>query len=303
MFDERLKVIYNFRMSDTSEDESSQLSLKLQETPSLAKVKKILSLEEAGEALKISNVPISVGGFIIGGVPGKSRMRESFGASTRRKQDEVGRESLVGYARTGFGFGSRDIKKVVTRKQISKARHMGGRQIFKRAMKISSTSSSSGEDEEEEKREVKVFKKWNMIDSDEEEDTVGQAGAQRPDNENNSAETGWHSHTYVGPEEARPREEVLREHTPPSSSLGPSPHNSPVQSAVQETIDSLERDLKQEERRREKDAKKRKDEMLDEMMLRLLEEKEKRCTEERQREFFRTAAHLIKCRRGCEDTR
>ena len=179
---------------------------------------------------------------------------------------------------------------------------MGGRQIFKRAMKISSASSSSGEDEEEEKREVKVFKKWNMIDSDEEEDTVGQAGAQRPDNENNSAETGWHSHTYVGPEEARPREEVLREHTPPSSSLGPSPHNSPVQSAVQETIDSLERDMKQEERR-EKDAKKRKDRMLDEMMLRLLEEKEKRCTEERQREFFRTAAHLIKCRRGCEDTR
>ena len=184
VFDERLKVIYNFRMSDTSEDESSQLSLKLQETPSLAKVKKILSLEEAGEALKISNVPISVGGFIIGGVPGKSRMRESFGASTRRKQDEVGRESLVGYARTGFGFGSRDIKKVVTRKQILKARHLGGRQIFKRAI---TTSSSSSEDEEEEQRAgAQVFKRWNVIDSDEEECTVRQAGESRHDKENNS---------------------------------------------------------------------------------------------------------------------
>ena len=325
-------MVYHFRMYDTSSSSSSSesedgeeeiippLSRKLQETPSLAKVQNILSIEEAGEAAKISNVPISVGGFFAGGVPGKIRTRESFGEKRekeeKRKRDEakrdardareVRRESLVGYARTVHAarFERKGDEKVVTRKQTLKARHLGGRQIFKRAI---TTSSSSSEDEEEEQRGgVQVFKRWNVIDSDEEEGTVGQAGEPRPDKENKSTESSRGSHKTsknVGPEEAGAREEVLREHTPPSSSLGPSPPNSPVQPSVQEAIDSLERDLKREERRREKEAKKRKEEMLEEMMLRLLEERGKRCTEEREKELLRTAAHMIKCKKGCDDAR
>ena len=41
---------------------------------------------------------------------------------------------------------------------------------------------------------------------------------------------------------------------------------------------------------------------MEEMLLELLDERMKRCTEERERELLRTAAHLIKCK-GCADTR
>ena len=107
---------------DGGEEETSplRLSKKLQEIPSLAKVKKILPIEEVGEAAKISNVQISVGGFIVGGFPGQSRARE---LSAKRKPDEekrdakVGRKSLV---KKSARVGRKDVKKVVTRKQCVK---------------------------------------------------------------------------------------------------------------------------------------------------------------------------------------
>ena len=339
------------------EESSSQLSRKLQETPSLAKVKHILSIEEAGQAAKISNMPIHVGGFFAGGVlgesrwgayvnwkqgeevgkgkvgsivekeeftsigrktsvgqflagggvPGKSRTRKSLGASVQRNQgkekkyDKAGGKSFVEsdkYARIGHKDGERDV----TKKQIAEARHLGGRQIFKRAIMISS-SSSEDEEEEEVQRGVHMFKRWNIISSDEEEDIVTdsrEAGMPRLDDENNSVETNLQSHktgkNVGGHQEAQARREVclLRENTPPSSSLGPSPSKSPVQ----EAISSLEKVMKQEQRRKEKEVKKSKDEMV----LRLLDERMKRCIEEGEKEFLCMAAHLINCK-GCQDTR
>ena len=156
-----------------SEDEevekecSSRLNRKLQETPSLAKeVNYNLFIDEARVAWKISNVPNDEGGFFAGGVPGKSRTGESFGAPIKRKQGEE--RGNAKFKRKGFidkaGSFGKEIDKKVTRRQILEARHSGGRQIFKRAIMISSSSTSEDE-EEEEKRAVGVCKRWNMISS------------------------------------------------------------------------------------------------------------------------------------------
>jgi len=298
-----------------SEDEevekeySSRLNRKLQETPSLAKeVKHNLSIDEARVAWKISNVPNDEGGFFAGGVPGKSRTGESFGAPIKRKQGEE--RGNAKFKRKGFidkaGSFGKEIEKKVTRRQILEARHSGGRQIFKRAIMISSSSTSEDE-EEEEKRAVRVCKRWNMISSDEEEeDSIGQAGSPWPDNESHPAEPGPpQSHTTsknVNVKEASVREEVFlqRENTPPSSSLGPSPPNSPTEPYVQQKTTNL--DKKQKEKREYKNVLKRKEGMLEEMLLKLLDERGKRCKGEEEKELLCIAVHLVQCR-GCDDAR
>ena len=271
------------------EENSSRLSRKLQGTPSLAKAKGNLPLHEPGEAPKISDVLLGAGVFtdgavFIDGVTGGSRE-----GVVKGKQGTKG-----GSTRAGREY----LEKEVTRKQIKKARQLGSRQIFKRAIM---TSSSSSEDEDEQ-RVAKVSKRWNIICSDDEEDVDGQERAAGPDTENNSR-----PHTAsknVDNQEAEVGICFIGESTPPSSSLGPSPNNSPAQHSVQEAINLLERDRQQEqgEQTRKDNDDKRKNEMLDEMILRLLEERERRCEEEGERELLRIAAHWIACR-GCDDTR
>ena len=281
---------------EVEEEISSRLNRKLQETPSLAKeVKYNLSLNEARVAWKISNVPNSEGGFFAGGVPGKSRTRESFGVLVKRKQgEEKGKKGYVGKE----GSSGKEIDKEVTRRQIRGARHSGGRQIFKRAIMISS-SSSEDEEEDEIKRNVRVYKRWNMISSDEEEeDPIEQAGSQCVETVPQSLTTSRNVHV----KEASAREQVLfaRENTPPSSSLGPSPPNSPAEPHDQQETINL--DKKQEQGSKDKEVTKRREKMLEEMLLKLLDERGKRCKGEEEKALLRIAVHLIQCK-GCDDAR
>ena len=269
---------------EDEEENSSRLSRKLQETPSLAKVKDSLSLEEANKAVRISDVPIGAGVFI-GGVVGKSRMTECFGASAKKKQRSA-------------RIRRKDIEKEVMIKQIREARQ---RKTFKRAIIISSSEDEEGKWETE---GVRASKRWNIISSgEEEEDSIRKAGSQCPDNENNSAETGQHLFTTsknVDTQEAPGREEAFftSENTSPSSSLGPSPPNSPsAECDVQKALNYIK------ERRKENfKAKKREEEMLEEMLLRLLDERGRRCKGEGEKELLCMAAHILRCN-GCHETR
>ena len=287
-----------------SEDEGveeSSSSQKLQETPSLARVKKdALSLEEGDEAARISDVAVGLESWrgecgVIDRAPGlgKTRTREWFGASARGNRESARIERI-------------NVEKEVARKQIQKqAKKLGSRKNFKRAILITSTSSESEEDEEEVQKRCssRVVKRWNISSSDEEENPIKQAEGSRPNDENNSMEeTNLHTTSNkVGVQEVLAGEETLRENTPPSSSLGPSPPNSPAaEPYVQKALNNI--------RQRRKDIleeKKRKEKMMDEISLRLFEERGKRCREENkegEKELLRMAAHVFKCK-GCSNTR
>ena len=166
------------------------------------------------------------------------------------------------------------------------------------------SSSSSEDDGEEGKGVVRVCKRWNKINSDEEEEhSIEQAGSPWPDNKNHPAEPGppqsHKTRKNVNVKEVSAIEEVFfaRENTPPSSSLGPSPPNSPTEPYVQQKTTNL--DKKQKEKREDK---KRKEGMLEEMLLKLLDERGKRCKGEEEKELLCIAVHLIQCR-GCDDAR
>ena len=279
-----------------SEDEGveeSSSSQKLQEIPSLARVKKdALSLEEGDEAARISDVAVGLESWrgecgVVDRAPGlgKTRTREWFGASARGNRESARIERI-------------NVEKEVARKQIQKqAKKLCDRKNLKRAILI---SSSSSEGEEEEKSCVsRVAKRWNISSSDEEENPIKQAEGSRPNDENNSMEeTNLHTTSNkVGVQEVLAGEETLRENTPPSSSLGPSPPNSPAaEPYVQKALNNI--------RQRRKDIleeKKRKEKMMDEISLRLFEERGKR-RKEGEKELLRMAAHVFKCK-GCSNTR
>ena len=218
------------RMFDTSsssssesedEREESSSSQKLQETPSLARVvKDTLSLGKGDEAALISDVAVGVESWrgecgVIDRAPGpgKTRTREWFGASARRKRESARIERI-------------NVEREETRKLIQKqARKLGSGKNIKSAILIS-PSSSEGEEEVERRCASRVSNRWNIISSDEEENPTRQAEGPRPDHENISVEeTGPHSYltiNKVGAQEFVAREE----NTPPSTSLGPSPSNS-----------------------------------------------------------------------------
>ena len=273
---------------EEEEENTSRLSWELQETPSLAEeVKDCLSLKEAGEAAGISDMPIGVGVFISGAL-GKNGRREPFRASANKIQRSA-------------RIRRKDIEKEMTRKRIWEARQ---RKTFKRA-----TIIASSEDEEKgETRGATLCKRWNMISSDEnEEEPTRKAGSSYPDNENNSVKAGPGPHwrtacKYIGTQEASARGGVffVGENTTPSSSLGPSPPNSPQAEWYVQKASALNyiQERRKNNLRRSREAQKRKEEML----LRLLDVRRKRCKEKAEGELLRMAAHLMQCN-GCDDTR
>ena len=175
MINKMEKMIPDLRMFDTSrssgsesedeggEEDSSRLSQKLQETPSLARVKAALPIEEAGQAARILDVAGSVGVFIQG-VPQK------IGTAADRRRESARIERI-------------NIEKEAARKQIQKkTKGLGRRQSSKKTILI------SDDDEEEEKRCAGASKRWNVISD--EEDIRQAGGSPHPDDENNSVETG-----------------------------------------------------------------------------------------------------------------
>ena len=175
MINKMEKMIPDLRMFDTSrssgsesedeggEEDSSRLSQKLQETPSLARVKAALPIEEAGQAARILDVAGSVGVFIQG-VPQK------IGTAADRRRESARIERI-------------NIEKEAARKQIQKkTKGLGRRQSSKKTILI------SDDDEEEEKRCAGTSKRWNVIND--EEDIRQAGGSPYPDDENNSVETG-----------------------------------------------------------------------------------------------------------------